>query len=174
MKRSIGILVLMQAIFASAASAAGTVTITFSTLGATPAPSSWMLMGLGLLVAFFVFRKAHSLPGGRTMATFLMLVGISAYEVFTGNSMITKASAVIQTVTQSVTGGSSVQFVNLADDGSQQGQLVNNTGQTISLVGRTVTSLDLFVTPSGSPQCQVGMQLAPGASCYVQITVSIS
>lgn len=135
MKRSFGFLAAMLALSASAASAAATVTITFTTLSATPAPSTWMLMGLGLLFAFFAFRKAHSLPGGRTMAAFLMLLGVSAYEVFTGNSMITKASAVIQTVVQSATGGSSVQFVNLADDGSQQGQFVNNTGFTISLVG---------------------------------------
>ena len=165
MKRSFGFLAAMLAISASAASAAATVTITFTTLSATPAPSTWMLMGLGLLVAFFAFRKAHSLPGGRTMAAFLMLLGISAYVGFTGTLM----AAPIQTVVQSATGGSSIQVLILADDGSQQGQFVNNTGFTISLVSVTAPP-DTFVTPVGSPQCQPGLQLAPGASCYVQIT----
>ena len=176
MKRSIGLLVSLMAIFAGAASAGtGVVTVTYSSIvSSTPAPSTWMLMGLGLLLAFFVYRKGHSLPGGRTMAAILMLVGVSAYELFTGSSALTKASATIQVVVESLTGGGTLTF-NLTDNGTE-GQVVNNTGSSITInsvtLGQNSSNGDILsgMTPD-SPTCAQGVQLAVGASCYVQVFI---
>jgi hypothetical protein len=171
MKRSIGLVVLMQAVFAAVASANATVTITFTGApSATPAPSTWMLMGLGLLLAFFVFRKAHSLPGGRTMAALLMLLGVSAYEVFTGNQLASKASAFTSSVVESITGGTSIVVPNVDDSGTVQEQFVNNTGSSITIQSVSVSgSYEFLATPFSSPQCQVGTVLANGGSCYVVV-----
>jgi mannitol-specific phosphotransferase system IIBC component len=173
MKRSIGFLVLLQAIFATAASAAGTVTVTYTgVVSSTPAPSTWMLMGVGLVLAFFVFRKAHSLPGGRAAAAILMLAGISSYEIFTGSPLVPKASALVAVVLQSITGGTSIQFVNLADDGNTEGQVTNNTASTLTITSVVLSNAgqyDGLGTASSSPTCVQGTILAPGGSCYVEI-----
>jgi hypothetical protein len=165
MKRSLGLLVLMQGVFAAMASAQS-VTITFSGVAATPAPSTWMLMGLGLLLAFFVFRKAHNLPGGRATAAVLMLIGISAYEIFTGNPSASKAAAIPSTVVESITGGSSITANNLNNTGGMQEQWVNNTGSTITITSVTADVNDTLGTPFSSPQCVATLVVAPGNSCY--------
>jgi TM2 domain-containing membrane protein YozV len=125
-------------------------------------------MGLGLLFAFFAFRKAHKLPGGRTMAAILMLVGVSAYEVFTGHPLVTRASAIIGVVTESLTGGGTITF-SLSDAGGQEAFVVNNTSGSVNITSISVPPPDSFTTPNNSPQCQVGTVLAPGAGCYVQL-----
>jgi len=159
----------MQAMFAAVASAQS-ITITFSGVSATPAPSTWMLMGLGLLLAFFVFRKAHSLPGGRALAAVLMLIGVSAYEIFTGHQLITKASAVIATVVESINSGTTITVNGVDDSGASQEQFVNNTGSTITITSISSNAdYEVLITPPSAPQCQVGTVLAPGASCYAQL-----
>ena len=70
----------------AAVAGAQSVTITYTgAVSSTPAPQTWMLMGLGLLLAFFVFRKAHRLPGGRAGAAILMLVAVPASTRFPGH-----------------------------------------------------------------------------------------
>ena len=174
MKRSVGLLVLMQAIFASVASAGtGIVIISFSSVvSSTPAPGTWMLMGLGLLLSFFVYRKAHSLPGGRTMAAVLMLLGVSAYEIFTGHALATKASA--KTTVFTLIGASPNSFN--ANDNETEYMVTNNTGSTITInsviLGMGSTNGDSLESPTpDSPTCAQGLQLAPGGTCYVQVFV---
>ena len=179
MKRSVGLLVLMQAIFASVASAGtGIVIISFSSVvSSTPAPGTWMLMGLGLLLSFFVYRKAHSLPGGRTMAAVLMLLGVSAYEIsyeiFTGHALATKASA--KGPPAFTLFGASPNSFNANDNGTEY-MITNNTGSTITInsviLGMGSTNGDYLESPTpDSPTCAQGLQLAPGGTCYVQVFV---
>ncbi len=175
MKRSVGLLVLMQAIFASVASAGtGIVIISFSSVvSSTPAPGTWMLMGLGLLLSFFVYRKAHSLPGGRTMAAVLMLLGVSAYDIFTGHALATKASA--KRSTAFTLFGASPNSFNANDNGTEY-MITNNTGSTITInsviLGMGSTNGDYLASPTrDSPTCAQGLQLAPGGTCYVQVFV---
>ncbi len=179
MKRSVGLLVLMLATFASVASAGtGIVIISFSgVVSSTPAPSTWMLMGLGLLLAFFAFRKSHSLPGGRTMAAVLMLLGVSAYEIFTGHALETKASAFFTAPQVTINGGSPYTF-NATDNGTEY-QVVNGTGSTITInsvvLGMGSGNGDYLANPTpDSPTCRQGVQLAPGGTCYVQVWIDLS
>jgi hypothetical protein len=167
MKRSLGLLFLVQGIFAAVAGAQS-VTITFSgAVSSTPAPSTWVLMGIGLLFAFLVFRKAHSLPGGRATAAILMLIGIAAYEVFTGNTVASKAIAIPgNTVQESITGGTILTANNLDNSGATQEQWVNNTGSTITVTSVTPDQFDTLGTPFSSPQCAQNLVVAPGNSCY--------
>ena len=173
MKRSVGLLVLMQAIFASVASAGnGIVIISFSSVvSSTPAPGTWMLMGLGLLLSFFVYRKAHSLPGGRTMAAVLMLLGVSAYDIFTGHALATKASA--KGPPAFTLFGASPNSFNVNDNGTEY-MITNNTGSTITInsviLGMGSTNGDYLASPTpDSPTCAQGLQLAPGGTCYVEV-----
>jgi hypothetical protein len=165
MKRSLGLLVLVQAMFAAAANAQS-ITITFSGITAAPAPGTWMLMGLGLLLAFFVFRKAHSLPGGRASAVVLMLVAVSAYEIFTGHALLTKASAIIGTVIESITGGGSITVNGLDNSGRTQEAWVNNTGSSITITSVTPDQGDNLGTPPNMPQCVATLVVASGGTCY--------
>lgn len=131
-------------------------------------------MGLGLLVAFFAFRKAHSLPGGRAMAAVLVLAGISGYEVFTGHKMMSKAFAIqfTNTVVESITGGSSINVFPADNTGATQYQFQNNTNASITITSVSTDANDRFTAPAGTPQCATNPTLAPSQSCYAAITSS--
>jgi hypothetical protein len=81
---------------------------------------------------------------------------------------VTKARATIGVVTASITGGSAI-LVNLADDGSQEGLVTNNANSTLTITNIQPSANETIIAPPDVPQCQINMQLAPGASCYVEI-----
>jgi hypothetical protein len=78
----------------------------------------------------------------------------------------------VTVVTQSIMGGSSIQFVNLADDGNTEGRVVNNTSSTLTITSVTLSNFaqyDGLGMAYDGPTCSQGTMLIPGASCYVEI-----
>ncbi len=173
MKRSIGIVVLMQAIFAAVAGAqAPGVTITYAPAAAvTPIPSSFLLVGAGIMFMFLAFRKVQSLPTGRPFVAILVLAGSAFFEVSTRQQWIAKAEAMycgncVPIYQLSVQGGSTLNF-NL--NYGAEAQIQNTSGVSEQITGLSSLPSNLFVTSTDTPQCTVGTVLAPGASCYVKI-----
>ena len=175
MKRSIGIVVLMQAIFAAVAVAgaqAPGVTITYAPAAAvTPIPSSFLLVGAGIMFMFLAFRKVQSLPTGRPFVAILVLAGSAFFEVSTRQQWIAKAEAMycgncFPIYQLSVQGGSTLNF-NL--NYGAEAQIQNTSGVSKQITGLSSLPSNLFVTSTDTPQCTVGTVLAPGASCYVKI-----
>ena len=85
----------MQAISAAVAgSRAPGVTITYAPAAAvTPIPSSFLLVGAGIMFMFLAFRKVQSLPTGRPFVAILVLAGSAFFEVSTRQQWIAKAEA---------------------------------------------------------------------------------
>ena len=180
MKRSIGIVVLMQAIFAAVAVAgaqAPGVTITYAPAAAvTPIPSSFLLVGAGIMFMFLAFRKVQSLPTGRPFVAILVLAGSAFFEVSTRQQWIAKAEAMycgnccggncVPIYQLFVQGGSTLNF-NL--NYGAEAQIQNTSGVSEQITGLSSLPSNLFVTSTDTPQCTVGTVLAPGASCYVKI-----
>ncbi|HEV2199008.1 MAG TPA: hypothetical protein VGR73_04245 [Bryobacteraceae bacterium] len=150
----------LAGVFAAAAQAA-TVTITFTAQpSGTPAPGTTLLVTLGLLFAFLVFRKKLRSPVVHPLAAILLLAGVS---LFVGRQhLVPQASAT--GATEFITGASPFMFT-IADGGGAA--VANNTGGTILITNVTVGSPDILITPSLTPQCQAGLTLVNGGTCNV-------
>ena len=163
----------MQAISAAVAgSRAPGVTITYAPAAAvTPIPSSFLLVGAGIMFMFLAFRKVQSLPTGRPFVAILVLAGSAFFEVSTRQQWIAKAEAMycgncFPIYQLSVQGGSTLNF-NLYY--GAEAQIQNTSGVSEQITGLSSLPSNLFVTSTDTPQCTVGTVLAPGASCYVTI-----
>ena len=150
----------LLSLFAACASAqtSPTVNISYAALSATPAPSTIVLTTLGLLATFIAYRKLRRLPAGRSLAAILMAIGLA--------SVATKASPFL---TESMTGAGPLQFTL---GNALTAQVTNNTGTSQQITSITLnpnpSSLTL-VAPSSTPQCTVGLTLANGGVCYVEV-----
>jgi hypothetical protein len=151
----------LLSLFAACASAqtSPTVNISYAALSATPAPSTIVLTTLGLLATFIAYRKLRRLPAGRSLAAILMAI-VAAF-------VAAKASAAF--VTESMTGAGPLQFTL---GNALTAQVTNNTGTSQQITSITLnpnpSSLTL-VAPSSTPQCTVGLTLANGGVCYVEV-----
>jgi len=145
----------------ASAQASATFNISYASLPATPAPSTFLLAAIGLLAAFFAYRRMQKLPAGRPLAAILLAIGL-------GFVQMNKLSATLSVTTESMTGPGPLVF-SLVN--SQVGNVVNNTGVSQQITGIILNpnpSGLVLVTPQLSPQCTVGMTLASGAGCYVE------
>jgi hypothetical protein len=155
--------------FAGVASAQGTAqfNITYQAVGVTvtPAPTTILLVGIGLLLTFVAYRKTRRLPLGRSMVAILFAAGLAFVT-------LNKASANVPT--QSLTGPGPLQF---SVTNGQEMRVLNNTGVSQQITGITLNpnpgSLAI-VTPPDGPQCIVGFTLANGAQCFVEAQLIVS
>ena len=151
--------------FAGIASAQATAqfNITYSALSVTPAPTTILLVGIGLLLTFVAYRKMRRLPAGRPMVAILFAIGLTFVEPSKALSLVS---------TQSMTGPGPLQFS--VTDGQEMG-VVNNTGVSQQITGITLNPNPRFlviIAPPDTPQCTVGMTLANGAQCFVEAQLS--
>jgi hypothetical protein len=149
--------------FAGAVSAQSTAqfNITYTSLSGAPAPSTFVLIGIGLLFTFVAYRKMRKLPMARALAAILFVAALGVLE-------LNKAFAVPPT-TESMTGPGPLVF---SLGSGQEAFVQNNTGVSQQITGITLNpnpSSLAIVTPPGTPQCVVGMTLTSGQGCYVEV-----
>lgn len=152
----------LLSLFAACASAqitSPTVNISYAALSTTPAPSTIVLTTLGLLATFIAYRKMRRLPVGRSLAGLLLAIGVAF--------VATNASA--EFTNESMTGAGPLQFTL---GNALTAQITNNTGASQQITSITLNpnpSSLVLVTPGSTPQCTVGLTLANGGVCYVEV-----
>jgi len=129
-------------------------TISYAGLPSTPAPTTIILVAVGLLIAFVAYRKMRKLPAGGTLAAILIASGLAFVAVNATPNPIPS---------QSMTGAGPLVFTV---NSGQEAYVVNNTGASQQITGIGVNS-GIVQTPTDTPQCQVGTTLANGQGCYV-------
>ncbi len=132
---------------------------------AAPVPTlgEWSLTLMALLLAVVAYRVLRGRVNGRLMTPLLLTGGLAAAGL-AGHDLVGLAQAVVPQVQFSQAAGGSVGV------GVGETQIINTSG-----VPQQVTSMSTqpgysFVTPPGSPQCQVGTPVAPSGICYVEIS----
>jgi hypothetical protein len=152
----------LSGMFAGVVSAqsAAQINITYTALPGTPAPSTIVLIGIGLLATFVAYRKMRKLPFGRALTAILFVAALGVLE-------LNKAFA-FPAITESMTGPGPLVFSLLSQ---QVGFVQNNTGVSQQITGITLNpnpSNLTLITPTSTPPCQVGMTLANGQGCYIE------
>ena len=132
---------------------------------AAPVPTlgEWSLTLMALLLAVVAYRVLRGRVNGRLMTPLLLTGGLAAAGL-AGHDLVGLAQAVVPQVQFSQAAGGSVGV------GVGETQIINTSG-----VPQQVTSMSTqpgysFVTPPGSPQCQVGTPVAPSGISYVEIS----
>ena len=168
MKR-ITLLIAALLAFSSSAWAQATtnITVSYGAVSGTPTLSDSMLIALALLLPIVAIRMMRKKQGSVPLMMVLMLGG-SAFEVFTGIPLIVKSFAgggialVLGTTSytyNSVSSGSTI-------------SVYNATGSTQTINGLSNTQSWNFVAPSGKAalaQCQIGTTVANGTYCYIKV-----
>jgi len=165
MKR-ITLLIAALLAFSSSAWAQATtnITVSYGAVSGTPTLSDSMLIALALLLPIVAIRMMRKKQGSVPLMMVLMLGG-SAFEVFTGIPLIVKSFAgggialVLGTTSYTYTGVVSGGWIGV----------YNNTGSTQTINGLSNTQGWNFVLPPYSPQCQIGTTVANHTYCYIKV-----
>ena len=133
---------------------------------ATPILGTWTLLLLAMLLAVIAYRVLKTRVGGRQLGLFALAGSLIAGGAASGDLIrLAQATPVPVLDMSSATGGT----VNL---GVGIQQLTNTSGVPQQVTNLVVTTNgDTFVSPGGSytPQCIVGLVVAPSGSCYVDL-----
>lgn len=136
-----------------------------TTTTSTPTLGAWMLLLLALLLAVVAYRVLRSRVSGRQMGLLALAGSLVAGGAASGD-LIRVAQAVIPSVSMSSpTGGTANLGLGIQQVNNTSGVAQQITALTI------VTNGDTFGNPGGSyvPQCVVGIVVAAGNSCYVDL-----
>lgn len=136
-----------------------------TTTTSTPTLGAWMLLLLALLLAVVAYRVLRSRINGRQMGLFALAGSLVAGGAASGDLMRMAQAAIPQVFMSSATGGT-------ANLGLGIQQVTNTSGVPQQVTALTITvNGDSFVNPGGSfvPQCVVGIVVAPGGSCYLDL-----
>jgi len=126
-----------------------------------------MLIALALLLPIVAIRMMRKKQGSVPLMMVLMLGG-SAFEVFTGIPLIVKSFAGGGIAL--VLGTTSYTYNSLSSGSTIS--VYNATGSTQTINGLSNTQGWNFVAPAGKAalaQCQIGTTLANSASCYIKV-----
>lgn len=168
---ALGLLAAGSAAFAGTIGAGGVGYMPGALGAAAPIPtlSEWMLMSLALLLAVLAWRVLRARTGGRPLAS-VILCGALALGALSGNDLLRDARAMVATLTfSSPTGGSvTVQMLNT------EYEITNVTTVPQQVVSVTPLLGNVAVPTTGSPQCAVGLVVAPTAKCFIRFVTSVS
>jgi hypothetical protein len=142
------------------------ITVSYGAVSGTPTLSDSMLIALALLLPIVAIRMMRKKQGSVPLMMVLMLGG-SAFEVFTGIPLIVKSFA-----------GANINFLagttsytyNSVPSGNTI-SVSNGTGSSQTINGLSNTQSWNFVTPTGKgqTQCQIGTTVANGTSCHIKV-----
>jgi hypothetical protein len=139
-----------------------------TTTTSTPMLGTWMLLLLALLLAVVAHRVLRSRISGRQMGLFALAGSLVAGGAASGD-LIRAAQAVLPSLSMTSATGGTIQL------GTGIQQITNATAVPQQVTALTATVMGYaFVNPGGSyvPQCVVGIVVAPGASCYIDLTTT--
>lgn len=132
----------------------------------TPTLGAWMLLLLALLLAVVAYRVLRSRVNGRQMGLFALAGSLAAGGAASGDLVrMAQATAIPQVFMSSATGGTAGLGLGIQ-------QVTNTSGVPQQVTALTITvNGDTFINPGGgyTPQCVVGIVVAPGGSCYVEL-----
>ncbi|MHB8679228.1 MAG: midcut-by-XrtH protein [Rudaea sp.] len=134
----------------------------------TPMLSAWTLLLLAILLAVVAYRVLRSRVSGRQLGHWALIGSLVAGGAASGDLIrLAHATTSPPVVSMSsATGGT-------ANLGLGIQQVTNTSGVPQQITALTVTvNGDTFINPGGSftPQCLVGTVVAPGGSCYIDLS----
>ena len=143
--------------------------VDYAPLAAASAPAlgGQMLMLLALLFAVVAYRTLRGRVGGRLLGHLLLGTGIVAGAA-AGGDLIRSANAVIPSGSMNMAAGGTVNV------GLGLTQLTNTSGvpqQVKALRALAPNASWINPGPSYTPQCTVGMVVAAGGTCYVDLAL---
>ncbi|MDA8451285.1 midcut-by-XrtH protein [Acidovorax sp. NCPPB 3859] len=133
--------------------------------GSQPIPtlSQWGVVLLSLAVVVVMYRSLRKARGGRPIAGLLLAGGLAI--AMGGSGLVGKSFAAIDSLNLSDPAGGSV-FPSLGET-----KFVNTSGVTQQIKQISAPQPTYVVlTPSNTPQCQVGTVLSPGSSCFLRFS----
>ncbi len=142
------------------------ITVSYGLVSGTPTLSDTMLIALAVLLPIVAIRVMRKKQGSLLMMMVLML-GVSAFEVFTGIPLIVKSFAGGGIA---LVAGTTSYTYNSVSSGSTI-SVYNNTGSPQTINGLSNTQGWNFVAPTGKGQiqCQIGTPVANATSCYIKV-----
>ena len=173
MKR-ITLLIAALLAFSSSAWAQATtnITVSYGAVSGTPTLSDSMLIALALLLPIVAIRMMRKKQGSVPLMMVLMLGG-SAFEVFTGIPLIVKSFA--GTPGPILVLGTTSYTYNSVSSGSTI-YVYNNTGSPQTINGLSNTQGWNFVATSVKAaiiQCQIGTTVANHTYCYIKVVAPV-
>jgi len=134
-----------------------------SKAAAVPTLSGWMLALMGLLVAVIAFRVMRAKNIGGRVAS-VVSAGIMALGAAAGNELISESKAALASfiALSSVPGGQVALVIG-------ENEYRNTSGVTQQITDISIESTLSAVPTDGQPECEIGLTIANGSSCYLNL-----
>lgn len=132
-----------------------------------PTLSDYMLVVLVILLAAVAYRKLRAYPGGKPLASLMVLGMLAALSLASGNQIIKSAQATINTVFLNNPAGGTVTVNPVGTS-----LVTNSTAVQLRITSITPGLGETIGVPGLGqvPVCTAGSTiLQPGGSCYVNV-----